>query len=301
MGAVIFLIFVGGLVRAAGAGLGCPDWPKCFGLWIPPTNAADLPAGFDAAQFNVFKTWTEYINRLIGAVVGLLITATFVLSFRYRKSQPAVFYSSTAAFLMVIVQGWLGGQVVKSGLNEWLITVHMVLAMAIMTVLLYAVYKATEKRWQVNVSSSASRWLFGIGMILFVVTIIQMILGTEVREAVDKIAKGMAGVPREMWLTKAGDIDEIHRTFSWAVLLTGVILTVITYRLTNLKLLKNLVNGIMAVIIAQIALGAGLYYLGMPPAYQVLHLVGVGILICGEFIFLLIVRPKVSNSSGVSP
>ncbi|MDX1672627.1 MAG: COX15/CtaA family protein, partial [Balneolaceae bacterium] len=115
--ATLFLIFVGGLVRAAGAGLGCPDWPKCFGLWIPPVSAAELPAGYDPSQFNVFKTWLEYVNRLIGVVVGMLITATFVLSFRYRKNDPAVFYSSLAAFLLVVFQGWLGGQVVISGLS----------------------------------------------------------------------------------------------------------------------------------------------------------------------------------------
>ena len=86
--ATLFLILVGGLVRAAGAGLGCPDWPKCFGTWIPPTSADALPAGFDESQFNVWKTWIEYINRLIGVLIGFLITATFALSFRYRKEKP---------------------------------------------------------------------------------------------------------------------------------------------------------------------------------------------------------------------
>ena len=57
--ATIFLIFIGGLVRASGAGLGCPDWPRCFGTWVPPTNLSDLPPQFDPNQFNVVKTWTE--------------------------------------------------------------------------------------------------------------------------------------------------------------------------------------------------------------------------------------------------
>jgi len=298
VGAVIFLIFVGGLVRAAGAGLGCPDWPKCFGLWIPPTNAADLPAGFDAAQFNVFKTWTEYINRLIGAVIGLLITATFVLSFRYRKKTPSVFYSSMAAFFMVIFQGWLGGQVVKSGLNEWLITIHMVLAMAIMTTLLYATFKATEEHWRVSVDTHTRRWLFGLGMLLFMFSMIQLIFGTEVREAVDRVSRGASTIPREQWLTSIGSIDEWHRTFSWTVFLSGLALTVATYRLTNAYFLKKLAAGIIIVIISQILLGAGLYYLGMPPAYQVLHLVGVAFLICAEFVFLLVVRPQKNPAEG---
>src|SRR4029453_2067836 len=52
------LILVGGLVRASGAGLGCPDWPKCFGLWIPPASAAELPPEFDPSQFNQMLMWT---------------------------------------------------------------------------------------------------------------------------------------------------------------------------------------------------------------------------------------------------
>lgn len=290
--AVIFLIFVGGLVRAAGAGLGCPDWPKCFGLWIPPTNAADLPAGFDAVQFNVFKTWTEYINRLIGAVIGLLIAATFVLSLRYRKTQPVVTYSSGVAFVLVLIQGWLGGQVVKTGLSEWLITIHMVLAMLIMIILLFAVFKATQDRWHVSVEPSTQRWLFGVGGALFLITMIQLVLGTEVREAVDQVSRGTLTLPRDMWLANIGSIDEIHRSFSWTVFLTGIGLFVLNRKWTESKLLNKLSLGILMMIILQIVLGAGLYYLGMPPVYQVLHLTGIAILICIEFLYILVIRPQ---------
>ncbi|HKL17416.1 MAG TPA: COX15/CtaA family protein, partial [Halalkalibaculum sp.] len=290
--ATIFLIFVGGLVRAAGAGLGCPDWPKCFGMWIPPTTATELPAAFDPSQFNVFKTWTEYINRLIGVVIGFLILSTFVLSFRYRKSRPAVFYSSATAFVMVLFQGWLGGQVVLTGLSEWLITVHMILAMAIMAVLLYAAYKATSEFLSVELSNNIRRGLFWTGIVLLIFTLGQTVLGTQVREAVDLVKNANPTSPRESWLDLIGSIDEYHRTLSWSVFLPGLLIGYLGVWKSGSNLISKLSLAIVGVILFQIALGAGLYYLGMPPAYQVFHLVGVAILICLEFLLLLVVKNK---------
>ena len=116
--AVFLLILIGSIVRSTGAGMGCPDWPKCFGSWVPPTSAEQLPANYpeiyvakrveknerfaslltnmgfahlaeeirndesihEQEPFNATKTWIEYINRLAGAVIGLLIILTLVCS-----------------------------------------------------------------------------------------------------------------------------------------------------------------------------------------------------------------------------
>lgn len=288
--ATLFLIFVGGLVRAAGAGMGCPDWPKCFGMWIPPTSAAELPPAFSEESFNVFKTWTEYVNRLVGVAIGVLILATFLLSFRYRKKNPAVFYSSLTAFVLVLVQGWLGGQVVLTGLDEWLITLHMFLAMIIMTVLLFAAYKATSGFLNVvEIEGKIRAWLFWTGSVLLFFTLAQLILGTQVREAVDVVKNAVHVPPRESWLDLIGPIDEYHRTLSWLVFLPGLAVFYLGVWKTESRLVRKLAIAILALILFQIALGAGLYYLGMPPAYQVFHLLGVAVLICLEFLLLLVV------------
>lgn len=288
--ATIFLIFVGGLVRASGAGLGCPDWPKCFGMWIPPTTAWDLPPQFEASQFNVTKTWTEYINRLIGAIIGLLITATFALSFRYRKSKPAVFYSSFMALVLVLFQGWLGGQVVKTGLNEGLITLHMVLAMAIMAVLLYGVFKATSNYFRFKVDPEIQNWLYWTGIVLLALTVVQMVLGTQVREAVDVVKNSAQPPPRGEWLNQVGIVDEVHRSFSWTVVLSGLAVFYLGFWKSESPVLIKLSGGIMALILIQIGFGVGLYYFEMPPAFQVMHLSIMALLFCLEFLLLLVLR-----------
>jgi heme a synthase len=287
--ATIMLIFVGGLVRASGAGLGCPDWPKCFGRWIPPLSVRDLPPGFDPAEFNALKTWTEYLNRLFGVLVGLLITATFFQSFRYLKSRPAVFAASFVALVLVAFQGWLGGQVVRSGLSEGIITAHMILAMILLITLLYAAHEAIVDRYHQRLSPSTRRSLFWIGASLLGVTLIQVGLGTQVREAVDSVGKAF-DLPRGRWLEQVGSIDEIHRTTSWLVLIgVGGLLWAVRSRTSSFEF-RRLAHIMVLLVLCQVAFGVGLAYWGMPPVFQVLHLGFSSLLICAQFIFLLKLR-----------
>ena len=128
--AVYVLILVGGAVRATGAGMGCPDWPTCFGRWIPPTSEQQLPAdyqviyaerGYADTRFNVKKTWIEYINRLLGVSIGIFIFLTMLASRHFRRIDPVVTGVSVLAFLAVAFQGWLGSRVVASNLQLSLI------------------------------------------------------------------------------------------------------------------------------------------------------------------------------------
>ena len=288
--ATLFLILVGGLVRAAGAGLGCPDWPKCFGMWIPPTSLAELPAGFDASQFNVWKTWIEYINRLVGVVIGLLITATFLLSIRYRKEKPTVFYSSVAAFVLVLFQGWLGGVVVRTGLHEGMITAHMLVAMVIVSVLLYATFEATSDMFKIRIEEKFRKQLLWSIWILFGLTIIQLVLGTQVREAIDVVKNAPVVPPRETWLENIGSVFSVHRSFSWLLVFAAAWLFYLLKKNKAEGLVRKLGNLDVALVFAQVLIGVGLYYLGMPRVLQVLHLVGMAVMVCTQFLMILVLR-----------
>ena len=286
--ATLVLILIGGLVRAAGAGLGCPDWPKCFGMWIPPISAEGLPSQFDASLFNPVHTWLEYVNRLVGVLIGLLITATFALSFRYRKSDPSVTVASGIAFFLVLLQGWLGGQVVKSGLQSGMITIHMVLAMVILNTLLYAAFKAAREKLAVSLSNQNKRILIGLGGFILFFTMLQLILGTQVREEIDAVKNAAIVPPRDMWLGFTSWLYEVHRSFSWLIFILSAAL-VYLLRSRNIKGAVYTTGVVIAfLVLFQMLIGFGMEKLGIPGTLQVMHLVSVAVLVCAEFLLLLL-------------
>src|SRR5205809_2487492 len=198
--ATYFVILVGGLVRASGAGLGCPDWPRCFGSWIPPAAAAQLPPQFDPSLFNPTLMWTEYLNRLLGVTVGFLILATVVSAWRHHRREPRIPWTTVAALLLTGFQGWLGGRVVANELAAWIVTAHMIVALVIVQLLLYA----TVRTWR-KAGVPPLRFL----IVLIVVTMIQIGLGTQMRGGVDNAID--SGVARANALATIGLLDPLHR------------------------------------------------------------------------------------------
>ena len=288
--ATFALIFIGGLVRASGAGLGCPDWPTCFGQWIPPVSAAELPAGYNPAEFSVFKTWMEYFNRLVGVLIGFLITLTFVFSFSYYKNKPAVFYSSAAAFILVLFQGWLGGRVVQTGLSEWVITIHMLVALIIVNVLIYAWFKSMSDSIKITMPEKAKGVLVSLAVLMLFITLIQVAFGTQVREAIDTVSRSNPSLERTLWIYQVGWIDQLHRTFSWVVLISSALLIYYHQKFSIKGLPYTLSLAIMGMIIAQFLVGIVLAYLGMPPAFQVIHLWLASVLVGSQFLYIMIVN-----------
>lgn len=285
--ATFFLIMVGGLVRAAGAGLGCPDWPHCFGSWIPPTSADQLVGTkWDPAKFNVYQTWLEYINRLIGVTIGLLIILTAVRSIHYRKSKPLVFYGSIFAVLLVAFQGWLGGVVVKSELEAWIITAHMLTAMALVCLLIFLTYLASMEQLAITLPKTIRTEYLALAYVLLVVLIVQLALGTQVREGID-IAMASAPDSRSEWLATVGTVHEVHRSFSWIVLIVAAALMARAIKLDPPFPIRTLPKAIFVLVIAQILFGIGLAYLALPPPLQVLHLLFANLLIASTFVLIL--------------
>lgn len=289
-GTTYFLIFVGGLVRASGAGLGCPDWPRCFGGWIPPASAAALPAGFEPAQFNATLMWTEYLNRLLGVAVGLLILATLVSAWRHHRRTPRIFWPTLLAFVLVGFQGWLGGVVVQHELAAWIVTVHMLVALVIVSLLLYAtVYAFFADGAAVRVHGGLRRPLAWSAMALIVLTLAQVALGTQVRERVDEALA--ADVPRAAALATVGAYDTWHRDAALAVLgLTLFVAWLIWTRYHHERTLRQVAIVVVALVLAQALLGVSLAYLALTPAAQVAHLSAASLLLGAQTVLVLLAR-----------
>jgi len=287
--ATYFLILVGGLVRASGAGLGCPDWPRCFGSWIPPASAADLPPQFDVAQFNPALMWTEYLNRLLGVTVGFLILATTISAWRHHRNQPRILGTIVAALLLTGFQGWLGGRVVAHELAAWIVTVHMIVALVIVQMLLYVTVEGARGARGAQGAQSAQGARKAIGA-LIVLTLIQIGFGTQVRGAVDAALD--AGVARDLALGTVGRLDLLHRDLAFAVLAGAAILTLWLLYKHAPRLLIRWASVVISLAILQLVMGAVMAYGSLPPAAQVAHLTIASLLLGAETV-LWLSAPKV--------
>jgi cytochrome c oxidase assembly protein subunit 15 len=280
-----FLILVGGLVRASGAGLGCPDWPRCFGSWIPPASAASLPPQFDPSQFNPVLMWTEYLNRLLGVTVGFLIFATAISAWRNHRHQPRILWTTIAAFLLVGFEGWLGGRVVAHELAAWIVTAHLIVAIIIVQLLLYATFEAfTGEAGQAGEAGDATTGRLTVALILL--TLVQAGFGTQVRGHVETALD--AGVARDAALATVGRLDYLHRDLAFVVLIGAAVLTL--WLLSRRSPLVRWSYVTLALAAAQIVVGVVMAYVSLIPAAQVGHLTLASLLLGAETVLWLMSR-----------
>src|SRR5690606_25430346 len=194
---IFLVILAGGVVRSKGWGMGGPDWPKCFDRLVPPTHASQLPQGYEEEyiagrqaknerfagmlerfgynklanrirhdesilqheEFNAAKTWTEYVNRLVGAITGVLVLITAICSITFFKTKRSVFIWSVINVFALGYQVWLGSIVVSTNLMPWIITVHVLLALVILGISIYTYFKVRSTRDKDLLINHTSRWI----------------------------------------------------------------------------------------------------------------------------------------------
>jgi cytochrome c oxidase assembly protein subunit 15 len=291
--AVYLVILAGGIVRASGAGMGCPDWPTCFGQWVPPTDESQLPAnyhqiyaerGYENTQFNPVKTWTEYSNRLVGVTTGFLILLTVWSSRIYLKSDKTIFYLALGTLFLVGFQGWLGSAVVASNLKPLMITLHMLLALFIVALLIYTIARSQrETLAQIDITLLPEKFKTVL-VAAMIMTLLQVAMGTQVREAVDFISHNHAYIERQYWRDDFPIIFYIHRSFSSIILFTNLWLAWKIFRsVDKTSLLLRIGLCLSALVVTAILAGISLDRLGMPPVAQPIHLLMANLIFGAQF------------------
>lgn len=323
------LILAGGIVRSTGSGMGCPDWPKCFDQYIPPTGVSQLPAdyhekyvekrvaknnrfaktleafGFNEMayrvrndksilqpeEFNSTKTLIEYVNRLLGAVFGLLLIACLVFSLTYFRNRRKIFYWSLLNLMLVVFQGWLGSIVVSTNLMAWVVTVHMLLAVAILAISIYTYFLARVWRDRNLLATRQIGALKYLVIAVVFLSLVQIALGTTVREQVDAIASDLNNMSRADWVSKVGMNFTLHRDLAILVVIMNAALFLMIrakYSLTGLQF--KYVSIVMILLLLQIITGIVLSYLALPPVAQAVHILLATLLFGAQFYLMLLLR-----------
>ncbi|MDB9712955.1 COX15/CtaA family protein [Flavobacteriaceae bacterium] len=315
---IYLVIIAGAIVRMTGSGMGCPDWPKCFGYMIPPTEESELLfisfqdynegemiiynsenlytakkdfksnetidlnnwslyEKHDYVVYDPVHTWIEYINRLIGAIAGIPILLFTLISIYYWKDYKYLTIISILTVLGMGFQAWLGKTVVDSNLAPYKITIHMLMALVIVGLILSLIVQ-TKTAKKLNNNLFKNLVVFSI-----LLTLIQVVLGTQVREFIDEKVK-LIGYDKAKWLTDVPIKFYIHRSFSVLVLLVNLYLLHLNKKLS---LGYNKINYVIALIGVEILTGILMSYFDFPVLSQPIHLVIATMIFGLQFYILL--------------
>lgn len=321
---IYLVVIAGSFVRITGSGMGCPDWPKCFGQYIPPTDEKVLPAdykdiyaskrgkkierfanflekiGFSEVankmrkdksalieqDFNPRKTWTEYINRLFGVFAGFGVLFVFIGVLRKYRTRKMVLLA-TSNLIILVIQAWFGSIVVATNLVPWTITLHLFLALVIIVLQLLLVIEVSNTQNKKLITSPKVR---NFVWTVLIITFVQLFLGTQVRESIDLLVK--QGYSRQYWVNHLGIPFFIHRSFSWLVLIGMVYVFWLNKKSDNLKIIATS----FYLLLLEILTGVLLAYADMPGLVQTSHLLFATVLFGVLFVAAIRMRNTSLNS-----
>ena len=323
------VIAAGAIVRMTGSGMGCPDWPKCFGYLIPPTERSqldwkpqhDYQAGeviiveealqvakedfrsngefrannwedyteHDYALFNPLHTWIEFLNRLLGALGGLATLIVGLLSFWHWKENKLIPLLAWGIIFGMGFQAWLGKTVVDSNLLPFKITVHMVMALVIVALLLYLYFISKPQGTLPKLNNRIKQ----MAVFALVLTLVQIAMGTQVRQFVDEQIDRLGESAASLWLDPAPLLFYVHRSFSLLVTALNVILFLSLkkwgYPLQSMQYVLGLIG-------LEILTGIAMYYFDFPFSSQPLHLLFASLLFGAQnYLLFHIFQPKQLN------
>ncbi|MCJ8329370.1 MAG: COX15/CtaA family protein [Lentisphaeria bacterium] len=291
------LIFVGALVRVSGSGLGCPEWPKCYGEFYPPLTslemekrlfeehstgtkltekeAGELAQAFDVRNYNVLKAWIEYVNRLCGVILGLFMILAVILALLKARNHRDILTLTIVCFLLTVANGLIGSKVVTSELNSLIISIHMGLALIQVSIMIYVCIKSwfiVNKIEFENNETTASLKKFAFG--LWLLTLVQICFGAVVRSRIEFINKTQPLLNDAEMFPEIGAIKFVHIGLG-ALIALGTCVLLIKVSKNVEKLYPGIVKAVnFAFLLVVVETAGGLLYkhLGMEAILQLYHM-----------------------------
>jgi heme A synthase len=248
----LLLVAMGGTVRATDSGLACPDWPRCFGMWVPPAD---------------FHMWLEHSHRLLAGLAGLIIAGMAIWALaRYRHRRDIV-VPAVAAALLILLQSGLGALVVLQLLNPGLVAIHLGIAAVFVWVLLaLAVNVRYPPLSPASTDQGLARWAYAVALLVLA----QMVLGSYATGVAAGYVFNVVPIWSDPAFFEASTTREIvhiiHRFAGYAVGIAVVALAVRTGRERRSRIaagtwgererwLTRLARLAVVLVLVQIALG----------------------------------------------
>lgn len=316
---IYLVILAGSVVRMTGSGMGCPDWPMCFGYVIPPTNESQITwkpnkeyfegqmvikefssiqetqeiesaiqyrlllvaqsdfksadnfdmgnwvkyEKHDYAIFKVYHTWIEYINRLIGALLGFFAFLMLLFSLKKWKKDKWLVICSILQVVFIGFQAWLGKVTVDNNLEGKTVTYHMLGSLVLILIQILFLKRLNTKKQKIR----TSKLLFYSITIAILLLLTQIILGTQVRQEVDLLLS--EGLERLFIVNEFSVIPYIHRSFS---ILLVICIAFLSWKMFKIIELRRQIIIINITLWAIVFIGIYLFYFGLKPIGQPLHL-----------------------------
>jgi cytochrome c oxidase assembly protein subunit 15 len=266
----IGIVVTGGAVRLSDSGLGCPTWPHCVGGSLVPHSRL----GWHGA--------IEFTNRTLTFVVGVTLLATFLVAWLQRRQVRL----ALLALLGVPAQAVLGGIVVLTDLNPWLVAAHFLLSATIIAATFVLWWRLSDKTGVA--SPDAVTWL---ARGLAAVTLLALAAGTVVTGAGPHAGDVKNGHVRRIGLSIAG-VAQLHADI--VMVLVGLTAGAVAVGWAlRLDALRDAAAVLLGVELAQGVIGYTQYFLHVPPVLVGLHMLGACLVWVAALRVLLLVRPSV--------
>ncbi len=295
---LIILVVAGATVRVTGSGLGCPDWPTCWGCLIPPTSADQIDVekldlekfkthaarkGIDPEtitrdtvleSFDAVQTWIEFTNRLASLPLGFATLFLALFSFKAKQNKKWIIGLSFFCLFDVLANAIMGAMVVRSGLQPGIITLHMALAFLLIGVLVTIIWLTRPVTSKNPTAQPRYKKLKIVSLVFFACLFGEGLLGSQLREQTDELAIAAEtenGIEREKWGEELGAtiIYKIHRSFSWSLLVTSGLLFFWMRKEKDWQAVEPKL--IFSMVIAMMLMGVILGHIAIFAVIQVLH------------------------------